>query len=43
MGCVMSYCIPADDGYITLRTNAPYFDRYEENIINYEMLCSYYR
>jgi len=45
MGSVISCCKNEEEEYIyiPLRTNAPYFNRSEKNVINYEMLCSYYR
>lgn len=46
MGSIVSCCNTEEDIehiYIPLRTNAPYFVKYESNVINYEMLCSYYR
>ena len=46
MGSVMSCCDTSREDeyvYIPLSTNAPYFERYEKNVINYEMLCNYYR
>jgi hypothetical protein len=45
MGSVMSCCNTEEEEYIyiPLRTNAPYFGKYEKTAINYEMLFSYYR